>query len=180
MPPLEFIYDINLTQPFSSSSFAFDIEIDAEDSGPSTSANASTSANGNGPTSSVRAKMVHFLAQPGLVKEIARLDTLIEKYVERIYQHTLKRDFLSAFSADPCGFIQHWIEAQARDLDLVFSSTGSGSGAGMGSAGNREVVRRAEFWKEAWVGEAVWAYLTSVGRLDLVRKGQPVQVQAGQ
>jgi SWI/SNF-related matrix-associated actin-dependent regulator of chromatin subfamily D len=71
----------------------------------------------------------------------------IASLVQSMHASVLKRDFLSAFAADPASFVQTFVASQARDLEVVL--------AGGPADVAREDLRRAEFFRLPWVEEAV-------------------------
>ncbi|XP_036937843.1 SWI/SNF-related matrix-associated actin-dependent regulator of chromatin subfamily D member 2 isoform X1 [Acanthopagrus latus] len=74
----------------------------------------------------------------------------IHETIEYINQLKTERDFMLSFSNNPQDFIQDWLKSQSRDLKLMTDVTG-----------NPEEERRAEFYQEPWVPEAVGRYVYS-------------------
>lgn len=87
---------------------------------------------------------------------------------------SLKREFCKSYAANPQQFIQRWISSQARDLDVILGMScgcclpgshrlGQGGMAGTGNAKPQvglgdEDLRRSEFFRLAWVREAIGVY----------------------
>lgn len=79
-------------------------------------------------------------------------ETLNEKHLvalEQIAHHNKRRDFFQGFCSNPVHFINHLILSQTRDLKVLGGSTGR----------NPEEERRAAFYQQQWVHEAVPRYL---------------------
>lgn len=82
----------------------------------------------------------------------AEFEALREKHMSalaRIAEHKKRRDFFQGFSSNPVQFINHLILSQTRDLKVLGGSTGR----------NTEEERRAAFYQQQWVHEAVPRYL---------------------
>lgn len=69
--------------------------------------------------------------------------------LEKVAHHKKRRDFFEGFCANPVQFINHLILSQTRDLKVLGGSTGR----------NPEEERRAAFYQQQWVHEAVPRYL---------------------
>lgn len=79
-------------------------------------------------------------------------EALREKHMlalAKIAEHKKRRDFFKGFSSNPVQFINHLILSQTRDLKVLGGSTGR----------NPEEERRAAFYQQQWVHEAVPRYL---------------------
>lgn len=79
------------------------------------------------------------------------LDDKIVQCVQSINNSKIKRDFLFQFSKHPVEFINKWIASQARDLEVILGE----------SKVNLEEMRQTDFYKQPWVKEAVFHYLTA-------------------
>lgn len=101
--------------------------------------------------SPVRQKMMNCLAAGQTQKEIMGLDEKIVQCVQSINNSKIKRDFLLQFSQEPVDFINKWIASQARDLEVILGE----------SKINLEEMRRNDFYKQPWIKEAVFHYLTA-------------------
>lgn len=67
----------------------------------------------------------------------------------KIADHKKRRDFFKGFCSNPVQFINHLILSQTRDLKVLGGSTGR----------NPEEERKAAFYQQQWVHEAVPRYL---------------------
>jgi SWI/SNF-related matrix-associated actin-dependent regulator of chromatin subfamily D len=104
----------------------------------------------------LKQKMMTTVAGTSTQKEILALDDKIVQCVQSINNSKIKRDFLLQFAGSPVEFINKWIASQARDLEIILGE----------SQVNLEEMRQSDFYKQPWVKEAVFHYLTSkVSRL---------------
>ncbi|KAI9312572.1 SWI/SNF and RSC complex subunit Ssr3 [Dichotomocladium elegans] len=101
--------------------------------------------------SPVRQKLANSVSATQLQKEIMSLDERIVQCVQSINNSKIKRDFLLQFSENPVNFINKWIASQARDLEVILGE----------SKINLEEMRRQDLYKQPWVKEAVFHYLTA-------------------
>lgn len=69
--------------------------------------------------------------------------------LEKLAHHKKRRDFFESFCSNPVQFINHLILSQTRDIRVLGGSTGR----------NPEEERRAPFYQQQWVHEAVPRYL---------------------
>lgn len=79
-------------------------------------------------------------------------ETLNEMHMlalNKIAEHKKRRDFFQGFCSNPVQFINHLILSQTRDLKVLGGSTGR----------SPEEERRASFYQQQWVHEAVPRYL---------------------
>ncbi|RKP37121.1 hypothetical protein BJ085DRAFT_4997, partial [Dimargaris cristalligena] len=81
--------------------------------------------------------------------QIAHLDDQLTTVIRNIQNAQQKRAFLTQFSQDPAQFIHRWVESQARELDAISQERSDLT----------EVARRANYFHESWVDEAVQYYL---------------------
>lgn len=95
--------------------------------------------------------MTHLVSSAQTQKEILGLDDKIVQCVQSINNSKIKRDFLLQFSKEPVDFINKWIASQARDLEVILGE----------SKVNLEEMKQTEFYKQPWMKEAVFHYLTS-------------------
>uniref|UniRef100_A0A8D0B5A3 SWI/SNF related BAF chromatin remodeling complex subunit D2 n=1 Tax=Salvator merianae TaxID=96440 RepID=A0A8D0B5A3_SALMN len=96
----------------------------------------------------LKAQMSNFLASTTNQQEIASLDVKIHETIESINQLKTQRDFMLSFSTNPQDFIQEWIRSQQRDLKIITDVVG-----------NPEEERRAEFYQQPWMQEAVGRHI---------------------
>ncbi|XP_024031799.1 SWI/SNF complex component SNF12 homolog [Morus notabilis] len=89
------------------------------------------------------------LANAEKCKEIDSCDEAICAAIRKIHEHRRRRAFFLGFSQSPVEFINTLIESQSKDLKLV---TGEGSRSA-------EKERRADFFNQPWVEDAVIRYL---------------------
>ncbi|KAJ9152955.1 hypothetical protein P3X46_026459 [Hevea brasiliensis] len=82
-------------------------------------------------------------------KEIETCDEAICAAIRKVHEHRRRRAFFLGFSQSPVEFINALIESQSRDLNLV---------AGEASR-SVEKERRADFFNQPWVEDAVIRYL---------------------
>lgn len=99
----------------------------------------------------LKQKMMSTVAGTNTQKEILGLDDKIVQCVQSINNSKIKRDFLLQFAGSPVEFINKWIASQARDLEIILGE----------SQVNLEEMRQSDFYKQPWVKEAVFHYLTS-------------------
>jgi SWI/SNF-related matrix-associated actin-dependent regulator of chromatin subfamily D len=129
--PIVLDYTIRVDKQFSQSSKAYDVDVELD--------------------SVLRQKMMNVVAATQPQKDIMGLDDKIVQCVQSINNSKIKRDFLTQFSRNPIEFINKWINSQARDLEAILGETKV----------NLEDVRQTDFYKQPWVKEAVFHYLTS-------------------
>ncbi|KAG1470813.1 hypothetical protein G6F56_002469 [Rhizopus delemar] len=129
--PIVIEYTIRVDKPFHASSKAYDIDIEVD--------------------SVARQKMVSIISSNGVQKEIMACDDKIVQCVQSINNSKIKRDFLLQFSKEPIEFINKWIASQARDLEVILGE----------SKVKLEEIGDADFYKQPWMKEAVFHYLTT-------------------
>ena len=98
-----------------------------------------------------RQKMVNIVSSNQIQKEIMAYDDKIVQCVQSINNSKVKRDFLLQFSKEPIEFINKWIASQARDLEVILGE----------SKVNLEEIKQTDFYKQPWMKEAVFHYLTT-------------------
>ncbi|CAO3670156.1 unnamed protein product [Rhizopus stolonifer] len=99
----------------------------------------------------LKQKMMNVVSASQVQKDILALDDKVVQCVQSINNSKIKRDFLMQFSTHPIEFINKWINSQAREIEAVLGETKV----------NLEDVRQTEFYKQPWVKEAVFHYLTA-------------------
>ncbi|KNE56504.1 hypothetical protein AMAG_02306 [Allomyces macrogynus ATCC 38327] len=134
--PIVINYVVKVDQDFTASQYAYDVQVDIDDL-------------------TTRTKLQSILAATDATREIADLDDQISAAITTLNNHRLKRDFLAAFAKDPLVFVNRYLESQNRDLEVILGT----------NAVNREEARRAEFYQQHWVRDAVVKYLTAKYRV---------------
>ncbi|KAI8374667.1 SWI/SNF and RSC complex subunit Ssr3 [Radiomyces spectabilis] len=129
--PIVLNYTIRVDREFHQSTNAYDIDVELD--------------------SVVRQKMMNVVSSTPLQREIMNLDDKIVQCVQSINNSKIKRDFLTQFAGHPIEFINKWIASQARDLEVIMGD----------SRVNLEEMRQSEFYKQPWIKEAVFHYLTA-------------------
>ncbi|KAI8890395.1 SWI/SNF and RSC complex subunit Ssr3 [Backusella circina FSU 941] len=129
--PIIIEYKIRVDKPFHQCSKAYDIQVELD--------------------SSVRQKMMNIVSSTQVQKEIMGLDDKIVQCVQSINNSKIKRDFLMEFSKEPVEFINRWIASQARDLEVILGENKM----------NLEEIKQTDFYKQPWMREAVFHYLTT-------------------
>lgn len=97
---------------------------------------------------------------------------LEEKHVEaleKIALHKRRRDFFEGFYRSPVEFINHLTLSQTRDLKVLGGSTGR----------NPEEERRASFYQQQWVHEAIPRYLLRKAIADTAKKTSDAALKQG-
>ncbi|CAN0924682.1 SWI/SNF complex component SNF12 homolog [Linum grandiflorum] len=97
----------------------------------------------------IQRELTALLANAEKNKEIEACDESICSSIRKIHEHRRRRAFFLGFSQSPIEFINALIESQGKDLKLV---------AGEASR-SVEKERRAEFFNQPWVEDAVIRYL---------------------
>ncbi|KAI9012498.1 SWI/SNF and RSC complex subunit Ssr3 [Phycomyces nitens] len=129
--PIVLNYTIRVDKEFHQSPKAYDVDVELD--------------------SVVRQKMLNIVSSTQAQKEIMTLDDKIVQCVQSINNSKIKRDFLMQFAQHPVEFINKWIASQARDLEVILGETKV----------NLEEMRQTDFYKQPWVKEAVFHYLTA-------------------
>lgn len=101
--------------------------------------------------SAARQKMMNIISSSQVQKEIMTYDDKIVQCVQSINNSKIKRDFLLQFSKEPVEFINKWIASQARDLEIILGE----------SKANLEEIKQTDFYKQPWMKEAIFHYLTT-------------------
>lgn len=142
--PLEVGYDVRLSGNVVDNQDVYDIQVNVEDRVLQESAKKSGIFGLTFPVS-------------------AEYTALKEKHYEalaKIALHKRRRDFFEGFCANPCEFINHLVLSQTRDLKVLGGSTGR----------NPEEERRAAFYQQQWVHEAIPRYLLRKAIADTAKK----------
>ncbi|KAI8639262.1 hypothetical protein BD408DRAFT_435288 [Parasitella parasitica] len=129
--PIVLEYKIRVNKQFNQGPVAYDMDVELD--------------------SILRQKMMNVISSSQPQKDAMALDDKIVQCVQSINNSKVKRDFLTQFSMNPIEFINKWIISQARDLEAILGETKV----------NLEDVRQTDFYKQPWVKEAVFHYLTS-------------------
>jgi SWI/SNF-related matrix-associated actin-dependent regulator of chromatin subfamily D len=108
---------------------------------------------------SAKSAGVFGLTYPGSAEFVALNEKHLEA-LEQVAHHKRRRDFLEGFCANPVEFINHLILSQTRDLKVIAGSSGR----------NPEEERRASFYQQQWVHEAVPRYLLRKAIADAAKK----------
>ncbi|ORY45990.1 hypothetical protein BCR33DRAFT_716000 [Rhizoclosmatium globosum] len=134
LDPITLDYTIKLDKPLTTSSVGYDIDVEVD--------------------SPIKANILSIVGggDPTPYKEISAIDDEITKLVQKVTQCKHKREFMLSYAKDPVGFLNQWVASQTRDLETVLGD----------SRINAEEARRASFYKDNWVNEAVFHYLNSV------------------
>ncbi|PXF40492.1 SWI/SNF complex component SNF12-like [Gracilariopsis chorda] len=131
--PIQIDYDVKLNGDVVDNQDCYDIEVNVQDTSLIESA---------------RKAGVFGLGLP----QSTEYEALSEKHMvalQKIAEHKKRRDFFEGFCSNPVQFINHLILSQTRDLKVLGGSTGR----------NPEEERRASFYQQQWVYEAVPRYL---------------------
>ncbi|GLU02254.1 hypothetical protein SLE2022_195100 [Rubroshorea leprosula] len=97
----------------------------------------------------IQRELSALLANAEKSKEIDACDEAICAAIRKIHEHRRRRAFFLGFSQSPVEFINALIESQSRDLKLVSGEPSR----------NAERERRADFFNQPWVEDAVIRYL---------------------
>ncbi|KAK8384576.1 hypothetical protein O3P69_014271 [Scylla paramamosain] len=98
----------------------------------------------------LKTQMNNFLLSTNSQQDIQTLDTKIHETVETINSLKTNREFYLSFAKDPQQFIQKWLISQNRDLKTMTDVVG-----------NPEEERRAQYYYQPWMHEAVNRYFYS-------------------
>ncbi|EPS66818.1 hypothetical protein M569_07956, partial [Genlisea aurea] len=117
-------------------------------SGPTPSGNSCYDVPVDVPLSTA-GSMSNFLTDLDRNEEIDPLDETVSSCMKKIHEHYRRRAFFLGFSHSPAEFINALIASQARDLKLVAGD----------ATGEIEKEKRAGFYEQSWVEDAVIRYL---------------------
>eukprot|EP00173_Palmaria_palmata_P005224 Plantae.Rhodophyta-Palmaria_palmata.ctg8838.p1 GENE.Plantae.Rhodophyta-Palmaria_palmata.ctg8838~~Plantae.Rhodophyta-Palmaria_palmata.ctg8838.p1 ORF type:complete len:155 (-),score=33.89 Plantae.Rhodophyta-Palmaria_palmata.ctg8838:147-611(-) len=142
--PIQLDYTIKLSGSVVDNQACFDIKVDVPDE------SLQDSASGAG---------VFGLTYPNSSEFVVLGEKHVEA-LEKIAHHKRRRDFLEGFCSNPVEFINNLILSQTRDLKTIAGSSGR----------NPEEERRASFYQQQWVREAVPRYLLRKAIADTAKK----------
>jgi SWI/SNF-related matrix-associated actin-dependent regulator of chromatin subfamily D len=71
--------------------------------------------------------------------------------IQAIHSSKLKRDFMNSFIQNPVEFINRWVASQSKDLKVILGDEHVYS----------EDMRRADFYQQDRIKEAMFHYLSS-------------------
>ncbi|KAM0904568.1 hypothetical protein ACQ4PT_017929 [Festuca glaucescens] len=128
-PPINFEHKIKLSGNGANSSACYDILVDVP--------------------FPLQKEMTAFLANTEKHKDIEACDEVISASIKKIHEHRRRRAFFLGFSQSPVEFINALIASQSKDLKLVAGEANR----------NIERERRADFYNQPWVEDAVIRYL---------------------
>jgi SWI/SNF-related matrix-associated actin-dependent regulator of chromatin subfamily D len=94
------------------------------------------------------------LQSPARTSSLLAHDSKLADSSAQIKSHQTTRDFLAAFAADPKAFIATWLDSQAADLEDALAVDDRTTVLGASA----EEMRRAGFWKQGWVEDALNVY----------------------
>ncbi|KAJ0051513.1 hypothetical protein Pint_02993 [Pistacia integerrima] len=97
----------------------------------------------------IQRELSALLANTEKNKEIDQCDEAICGAIRKIHEHRRRRAFFLGFSQSPVEFINALIESQSKDLKLLSGEAGRSA----------EKERRADFFNQPWVEDAVIRYL---------------------
>ncbi|KAI9189783.1 SWI/SNF and RSC complex subunit Ssr3 [Blastocladiella emersonii ATCC 22665] len=130
--PIVLHYVVKVDQEFTAAQHVYDVEVELDDV-------------------QTKSKLHAILTATDNQREIAELDAQISAAIVSLNNHRLKRDFMLAFAKDPVGFLNRFVESQSRDLQIILA----------GTSVNRSDARRADFYRQPWVRDAIVKYLAS-------------------
>ncbi|KAF9083698.1 SWI SNF, matrix associated, actin dependent regulator of chromatin, sub d, member 1 [Mortierella sp. AD031] len=143
--PIVLEYTVRVDKPYHLSSHCYDLDVELDDptfKSKISSLLSSTSLNA---------------ANNTLPKQIYAQDEQIMQYIQSMHNSKTKRDFLLRFANDPADFLDRWVASQSRDLEVILGE----------SHVNLEEQRRADFYNQQWVNEAVFHYMTAKNQKKL-------------
>ncbi|KAF9910094.1 SWI SNF, matrix associated, actin dependent regulator of chromatin, sub d, member 1 [Lobosporangium transversale] len=172
--PIVLEYTVRVDKPYHLSPHCYDLDVEVDDplfkskissllssTSPSNSATAINSTVSNTAAATIT---------NSLPKQIHTQDEQIMQYIQSMHNSKTKRDFLLRFANDPVDFLDRWVASQSRDLEVILGE----------SHVNLEEQRRAEFYNQQWVNEAVFHYMTAKNqkKLQELLSGHPQVVPA--
>ncbi|KAF8930833.1 SWI SNF, matrix associated, actin dependent regulator of chromatin, sub d, member 1 [Haplosporangium gracile] len=143
--PIVLEYTVRVDKPYHLSSHCYDLDVELDDptfKSKISNLLSSTSLNATNNT---------------LPKQIHAQDEQIMQYIQSMQNSKTKRDFLLRFANDPADFLDRWVASQSRDLEVILGE----------SHVNLEEQRRADFYNQQWVNEAVFHYMTAKNQKKL-------------
>ncbi|KAF9910339.1 SWI SNF, matrix associated, actin dependent regulator of chromatin, sub d, member 1 [Linnemannia zychae] len=143
--PIVLEYTVRVDKPYHLSSHCYDLDVELDD--PTFKSKISNLLS----STSLNA------ANNALPKQIHAQDEQIMQYIQSMQNSKTKRDFLLRFANDPADFLDRWVASQSRDLEVILGE----------SHVNLEEQRRADFYNQQWVNEAVFHYMTAKNQKKL-------------
>ncbi|KAF9548603.1 SWI SNF, matrix associated, actin dependent regulator of chromatin, sub d, member 1 [Mortierella hygrophila] len=143
--PIVLEYTVRVDKPYHLSSHCYDLDVELDD--PTFKSKVSNLLS----STSLNA------ANNTLPKQIHAQDEQIMQYIQSMQNSKTKRDFLLRFANDPADFLDRWVASQSRDLEVILGE----------SHVNLEEQRRADFYNQQWVNEAVFHYMTAKNQKKL-------------
>ncbi|KAG0322424.1 SWI SNF, matrix associated, actin dependent regulator of chromatin, sub d, member 1 [Linnemannia gamsii] len=143
--PIVLEYTVRVDKPYHLSSHCYDLDVELDD--PTFKSKISNLLS----STSLNA------ANNTLPKQIYAQDEQIMQYIQSMQNSKTKRDFLLRFANDPADFLDRWVASQSRDLEVILGE----------SHVNLEEQRRADFYNQQWVNEAVFHYMTAKNQKKL-------------
>ncbi|KAF9153621.1 SWI SNF, matrix associated, actin dependent regulator of chromatin, sub d, member 1 [Linnemannia schmuckeri] len=143
--PIVLEYTVRVDKPYHLSSHCYDLDVELDD--PTFKSKISNLVS----STSLNA------ANNTLPKQIHAQDEQIMQYIQSMQNSKTKRDFLLRFANDPVDFLDRWVASQSRDLEVILGE----------SHVNLEEQRRADFYNQQWVNEAVFHYMTAKNQKKL-------------
>lgn len=87
----------------------------------------------------------------GLAK-VKELNVEIRRRIQQLNSCKSKRDFFKAFLDDPANLVKSWLDSQCRDLEIIMAENTDGV--------SLLDKQRSAYFKQDWVREAVFHYLS--------------------
>ncbi|KAF9924075.1 SWI SNF, matrix associated, actin dependent regulator of chromatin, sub d, member 1 [Linnemannia zychae] len=143
--PIVLEYTVRVDKPYHLSSHCYDLDVEVDDPTFKSKINNLVSATSLNNATNTLPKQIH--AQ----------DEQIMQYIQSMQNSKTKRDFLLRFANDPVDFLDRWVASQSRDLEVILGE----------SHVNLEDQRRADFYSQQWVNEAVFHYMTAKNQKKL-------------
>ncbi|ODO08498.1 hypothetical protein L198_00228 [Cryptococcus wingfieldii CBS 7118] len=147
--PVVIPYTIDVTKDYNFHQKCFDIPLEMED-----------------PLKSKMASMVSSFEGPEGA-EVMKMEDKVAELAYFVRELKEKRDFLESFAANPQSFINSYLAAQARDLDLSLGYQ-IGQATANGGSVREEDLRRSDLFQMPWVDEAVG--VVEGGRMEAERR----------
>ncbi|ODN72925.1 hypothetical protein L202_08340 [Cryptococcus amylolentus CBS 6039] len=147
--PVVIPYTIDVTKDYNFHQKCFDIPLEMED-----------------PLKSKMAAMVSSFEGPEGA-EVMKLEDKVAELAYFVRELKEKRDFLESFAVNPQSFINSYLAAQARDLDLSLGYQ-IGQATANGGSVREEDLRRSDLFQMPWVDEAVG--VVEGGRMEAERR----------
>ena len=140
--------------------YEIDVEVEDNSSGGNSGGSGSSSSNNNSSSSNcitsggtsgssinIRDSMSSFMMSAANIQELQQLDEKICDTLEAIKLTRNTFDLFSSFADDPHQFTNRWLASQSSDLKSATEQSG-----------DSEEERRAEYYYQPWLQEAVCRY----------------------